>query len=89
MAYAVEQVIKFLEENKGKIEAGKAATIRKRAENANDGNGLFIGNKAEEIFDDAQLEAEFRNAAESMEYLEIGIRVMRARNRAVGKVVVA
>lgn len=89
MAYAVEQVIRFLKENEGKIEAGKAAMIRKRAENANDGNGLFVRNKAESIFGDAQLEVEFQKASESMEYLEIGVRVMRARNRDLGIVVVA
>lgn len=90
MSYAVDQVLKFLKENEGKIEAGKAAVIQKRAEAHREHDGIFGGGQAmAEIFDDVDLEYKFRDLAEQPEYMQIGVHAMHARNRTAEQAVVS
>jgi hypothetical protein len=79
--------MKFLVDNEGKIEVSKAAAIKKRAEKHYEkGGGMFGGGQATtEIFDDLDIEAEFRNMCNEPEYMQIFVHVTQARNRSAAE----
>ncbi len=85
--YAVKQIEKFLSEHVDAISAEKAKGIMKRAGDANQGDGLFVPKSLTKIFSDTGLEAEFRKAAATPEYLKIEAEVMGERNKAAAAVV--
>lgn len=85
--YAVRQVEKFLSEHADVISAEKAKGITKRAGDANRGDGMFMSGALTKIFSDTKLEESFVQAAQTPEYLEIGMKVMRERNMAAAAVV--